>query len=286
MVKTVDEAANTGLAAIMPTPKRCALTTIVLGILVVVGVGGTGILGLLHSHKIISLPLGLAPIGNLNASYLWLMTGGGALLGVALIGYGSCKIHKAKAPDKQAQVTFNEDQLMQAFGDNFTKDLVVSDFIAMPQMYFTSVSFPDDPQKNMYLVKKDSSCKLECTRPVFPRTTLPELLKKRGYQEAPDEMYTQMEKAREERLTLEKANFSNKPPEDVATYHIMPPVKNNTYAVESRSHSDPKNGMYTIMKRDHNGVLQYSSKVDFLTSLNLIKILEGQGYRLSQLRKC
>lgn len=86
------------------TSKGSAIAAIAIGILVLVGVGGTGVLGLLHSYKIISLPSGLAAIGNLNAIYLWLMAGGAVLLGIGLIGYGSHKVYKARIQDQQVQM--------------------------------------------------------------------------------------------------------------------------------------------------------------------------------------
>lgn len=72
----------------LPVTKEWSLTAITIGILVV-GVGGIGTTGLLHSYGIISLPKGIASaLGSINQAALWTMAVAGVLSGSSLIVYG------------------------------------------------------------------------------------------------------------------------------------------------------------------------------------------------------
>lgn len=90
-----------------PVAKKWYVLSIVIGIFVV-GAGGFGSLGLLHSYGIISLPKDLACLGNLSDTSLWVMTLGGLGSGGFLIGRGAYKIdkiHKLRREEDQSLLT-------------------------------------------------------------------------------------------------------------------------------------------------------------------------------------
>ncbi len=90
------------------TSKGWFAVAIIVGSLVVIGVGGFGSMGLLHSQDLFSLPHRLtAAIGTVGHTphlwSLWAVTVGGVVIGGGLIAFGSCKIHQARMADKQLE---------------------------------------------------------------------------------------------------------------------------------------------------------------------------------------
>lgn len=82
-----------------------AITTLVVGILVALVVGGFGTVGLLQSYKVISisssswLAIAIEAVGSTPHFWsLWTIAVGGAVVGLGLIGGGAYKIHPNKIP--------------------------------------------------------------------------------------------------------------------------------------------------------------------------------------------
>lgn len=179
--------------------KRWFITAAAIGVLVVVVVGGVGILGLLHSHKVISLPPEIAAIGRISNSGLWAMSIGG-VLGGGIIIYSSYKIHKIrkeKRPESklEPELKHQDDELWSQFKrDNFQKiGLDLNNYKPLRKKTFVKQGCPE----NYWIVIRNQGGR-QCTEKMTASQLqlLEQGLQKEGYVEATAQTLAQLKAIR------------------------------------------------------------------------------------------
>lgn len=214
--------------------KGWSITTTVIGILVVIGVGGVGTTGLLQSHGIISLPKGISSaLGKIPYEGLLTMAIGGVLGGGSLITYGSCEVHKARMHDWSMQILTNSFS-----AQNFNRLANRDDYVDLKSnRYVRFIAAPCH-----WIVKKDSSNELQVTETLEDTTLIKNIetaLKAQGYtieETATRGKILQQQNIRQAKALLKdafSANNWNENSQNMHRYYQTYPPGNNKYCVNT-----------------------------------------------------
>ncbi len=155
------------------------ILAIVVSGVVMVGAISFGTVGLLQSHGLINLPQSfdwlksaIEAAGNTPHYWsLWVMTGGGALIGVTVIGISSPQIHKIRMAEAQEEDRRNQ---WAMFGDHFkTLGVDPDKYSILPEGHFTPRGFltenkdgdliSENRPDSFFIVLKTQDGRLLCT---------------------------------------------------------------------------------------------------------------------------